>query len=104
MDHLNACPVCDGASLVERYPSTFEGNWQDAVPYFLTGRTKAVHGRIVRCHDCGFTFTSPQFTAAEYAHIYAAVHLGGVGGGASSARFAALAKLVKQKEGAGRFL
>jgi SAM-dependent methyltransferase len=104
MHHLNACPVCDGTSFVERYPGTFEGDWQDAVPYFLTGRTKAVHGRIVRCRDCGFTFTSPQFTAADYARIYAAVHAGGGGGSPPQARFAALARMVRQAEPGGRFL
>lgn len=104
MQHLNACPVCDAASFVERYPATFDGDWRDAVPYFLTGRTKAVHGRIVRCRDCGFTFTSPQFTAAEYARIYASVHAGGGGGSPPQARFAALARLVRQTETGGRFL
>ena len=43
------CPVCDGTSLVEVYPATFGGDWREAAPFFLRGRTKAVHRRIVRC-------------------------------------------------------
>jgi SAM-dependent methyltransferase len=96
--------VCDGRSFVERYPATFEGGWRDAVPYFLTGRTKAVHGRIVRCCDCGFVFTSPQFAPEEYARIYAAVHADGDAGSPAHARFAALARRVRQVGAAGRFL
>jgi SAM-dependent methyltransferase len=104
MHHLTACPVCGCDSLIERYPATFAGDWQDAVPFFLTGRTKAVHGRIVRCSECGFTFTSPQFSPADYARIYAAVHAGGGSGSPAATRFAALARLVRQTEGGGRFL
>jgi SAM-dependent methyltransferase len=104
MQHVGACLVCDGRSFVERYPATFEGGWRDAVPYFLTGRTKAVHGRVVRCSNCGFIFTSPQFSPEDYARIYAAVHAGGDGGGAPRARFAALAQRVRPVETAGRFL
>jgi SAM-dependent methyltransferase len=103
MQNVSACPVCDGVSFVERYPASFHGDWRDAVPYFLTDRTKAVHGRIVCCCDCGLTFTSPQFTAAEYARIYDAVHLRGAEG-SPKARFAALARLVRGAESGGRFL
>jgi SAM-dependent methyltransferase len=104
MQHVGACLVCDGRSFVERYPATFEGGWREAVPYFLTGRTKAVHGRIVRCSNCGFIFTSPQFSPEEYARIYAAVHAGGDAGSPLRARFAALAQRVRLVETAGRFL
>lgn len=104
MQHLSACLVCDGVSLDERYRATFDGDWHDAVPFFLTGRTKAVHGTIVRCRDCGFTFTSPQFSAAEYTRIYAAVHAGATDHRPSQARFAALARLVQGTETGGRFL
>jgi SAM-dependent methyltransferase len=104
MQHLSTCPVCNGASFAERYPATFDGDWRDAVPYFLTGRTKAVHGRVVRCRDCGFTFTSPQFTAMEYARIYAAVYAGAEDRRPSQARFDALARLVRGRETRGRFL
>jgi SAM-dependent methyltransferase len=103
MQNVSACPVCDGISFVERFMATFHGDWRDAVPYFLTERTKAVHGRIVRCRDCGFTFTSPQFTATEYARIYEAVHSRGAGD-TPKARFAALARLVRSAESGGRFL
>jgi SAM-dependent methyltransferase len=104
MQHVITCLVCDGRSFVERYPATFEGGWCDAVPYFLTRRTKAVHGRVVRCRDCGFIFTSPQFTPEEYARIYAAVHADGNEESPPGARFAALAQHVRQAEAAGRFL
>jgi SAM-dependent methyltransferase len=63
-----------------------------------------VHGRIVRCRDCGFTFTSPQFSAADYARIYQAVHARGGGGSPPQARFAALVRCVQQNERGGRFL
>ena len=100
----DACPVCDCVTFEECYPANFDGDWQDAVPFFLTGRTKAVHGRIVRCRDCRFMFTSPRFSAEEYARIYAAVHAGGGGGSPPSARFTALARLVRPYEVGGRFL
>ncbi len=47
--------------------------------------------------------TSPQFTAHEYADIYAAVH-SGAGDNLTPARFEALAKRVRQTERGGRFL
>ena len=102
--HVSVCPVCDCESFEECYPANFEGNWRDAVPYFLTGRTKAVHGRIVRCRDCRFMFTSPRFSEDEYARIYASVHAGGGGGSPPRARFTALASLVRPWESGGRFL
>jgi SAM-dependent methyltransferase len=104
MQHVRACLVCDGGSFVERHPATFVGGWRDAAPYFLTGRAKAVHGRVVRCRDCGFMFTSPQFAPDEYARIYAAVHADGLAGNPTHARFAALARRVRKMEPAGRFL
>jgi SAM-dependent methyltransferase len=104
MQLVSACLVCEGRSFVERYPATFAGGWREAVPYFLTGRTKAVHGRVVRCSDCGFIFTSPQFTAEDYARIYEAVHADGDAVRPPRARFAALAHRVRQVEAVGRFL
>ncbi len=104
MQSVSTCLVCKGRSFVERYPATFEGAWRDAVPYFLTGRNKAVHGRIVRCSDCGFVFTSPQFAPEEYARIYETVHADGDEGIPPRARFAALAQRIRQAEAAGRFL
>jgi len=106
MQHLSVCLVCRGSAMKERYPATFEGTWQEAVPYFLTGRTKAVHGRVMECRQCGFNFTSPQFAADDYARIYAAVHAGKVAAdpGAAQARFGALARQVRSNESSGRFL
>jgi SAM-dependent methyltransferase len=103
MIDLTVCPVCNSTSLMEVYPATFSGSWRDAVPFFLTRRTKAVHGRIVRCKDCGFLFTSPQFSMEEYARIYQAAHTSGASDLPQS-RFAALARRVRETESGGRFL
>jgi SAM-dependent methyltransferase len=67
---VEACPVCGQKSVAELYPATFDGGWEDAVPFFLTDRTHAVHGRIVRCNVCTFVFTTPQFETAAYSRIY----------------------------------
>jgi SAM-dependent methyltransferase len=100
---LAACPVCDGRSFVEVYLSAFSGDWRDALPYFLTARTQAAHGRIVRCMDCGFLFTSPQFSALEYACLYDAVRAAN-NSIPPKTRFDALAKRVRQTESGGKFL
>jgi SAM-dependent methyltransferase len=70
MRTLEACPVCGERSFAEIYPATFDGGWEDAAPFFLTDRTRAVHGRIVRCNVCTFVFTTPQFETAAYSRIY----------------------------------
>jgi SAM-dependent methyltransferase len=101
---VSACHVCGCVTFEEIYPANFEGGWREAIPFFLTGRTRAVHGRIVRCRDCRFMFTSPRFSAEEYARIYAAVHAGGGGRVPPRARFTALARLVRPHESGGRFL
>jgi len=101
---VTACPVCDGVTFEEVHKANFDGGWRDAVPFFLTGRIKAVHGRIVRCRDCRFLFTSPRFSNEEYARIYAAVHAGGGSGVPPRARFTARARLVRAREPGGRFL
>jgi SAM-dependent methyltransferase len=103
MISVTACPVCDGTSLVEVYPATFGGDWREAAPFFLTGRTKAVHGRIVRCRGCRFLFTSPQFSVDEYARIYKEVNTRADNGQPLS-RFNALARRVRKTENDGRFL
>ena len=104
MIEVGACPVCDGTRFVEVYPATFAGDWRDAVPYFLTGRTKAVHGRIVRCADCGFLFTSPQFSAADYARIYTAVHAAAAAAVRHRLASTRWRRRVRQTERGGRFL
>ncbi|MDO8607474.1 MAG: class I SAM-dependent methyltransferase [Phaeospirillum sp.] len=108
MRHIGSCPVCDGGRFDERFAATFQGDWRDAVPYFLTERVKAVHGRVVRCADCGFCFTTPQFTPEDYDRIYAAVHLSRQGEAStpqgSGVRLAELARRVGQHETTGRFL
>jgi SAM-dependent methyltransferase len=105
MIDVGTCPICDSTSFVEVYSATFTSdNWHEAVPYFLTGRTKAVHGRIMRCASCTFLFTSPQFESHEYAHIYAEVHAAGGTNQPQQARFDMLASRVRRSENSGRFL
>ena len=70
MFDLPCCPVCGAANFEQVFASEFSGTPAEAMPYFLTDRKKAIHGRIVRCGACGFIFTSPQFTASEYEDIY----------------------------------
>ncbi|HSV29404.1 MAG TPA: class I SAM-dependent methyltransferase [Candidatus Omnitrophota bacterium] len=109
MRDVERCPVCDGTVFATVWESTFPGaGWCDAVPYFLTNRVAAVHGRIVRCGQCGFHLTSPQFSSDDYGRIYSAVHSGGAGptaGAGGRARHAQLARRVRGHEAAGgRFL
>jgi hypothetical protein len=103
MIEITACPVCGCKSLVEVYPATFSGNLAGRGAIFLTGRTKAVHGRIVRCTGCGFLFTPPQFRMEDYARIYQAVHAGAAGS-PPQFRFDVLARRVRETESGGRFL
>jgi SAM-dependent methyltransferase len=104
MIEIGACQVCDNTSFVEVYPSTFVSqDWREAVQYFLTARVNAVHGRIMRCANCGFQFTSPQFTAHEYAHIYTTLQAHD-GITQPRARFDMLVKRVQRCENGGRFL
>lgn len=108
MIEIEQCPVCQGRDIAEKYPATFSGTPSDAVQFFLTNRERAVRGRIAECKDCGFIFTSPQFTPEEYDFIYSQV--------ASSwskdesqttsehARFAGLAKALRRHASGGRLL
>lgn len=74
MVEIQICPVCQSAGFKTKYPSQFNfQHWEDAVPYFMSQRRKAVHGRIVSCENCGFVFTTPQFSKEEYLKIYANV-------------------------------
>lgn len=67
---MKNCLVCDKSIFDVIYPANFDGGWQDAIPYFLTNRAKAVHGNIVKCRNCNFVFTNPQYTPEEYQNIY----------------------------------
>jgi hypothetical protein len=62
-----------------------------------------VHGRIVRCTECGFLFTPPQFRLEDYARIYQAVHAGAAGS-PPQFRFDVLARRARETESGGRFL
>lgn len=99
--------MCDGSVFEEVYPATFEGSWQEAVPYFLTDRRMAVHGRILRCGNCGFVLTSPQFRPEDYFRIYEnlTVDTGNAGRErAGRLRFNRLGALVRQHVAGGRLL
>ena len=103
MIEIRNCPVCGNCKLADRYQATFESDrWQDAVPFFLSNRKRAVHGFIKECRDCGFVFTSPQFESKEYARIYGAIpRFQRVG---ADARFAKLHRLVLRFRDKGRLL
>ncbi|MBI4821096.1 MAG: class I SAM-dependent methyltransferase [Deltaproteobacteria bacterium] len=104
MREIERCPVCEAEVFVELYPATFEGTWQDALPYFLSRRRKVVRGRTVRCVACGFVATSPQFEPHEYAQIYAGVE-GGLGSSApAERRYRELRSRAIRLRSAGRLL
>lgn len=109
MRELRKCIVCGGASFDGLYAATFRGTWEEAVPYFLTDRRKAVHGDIVRCGGCGFVFSNPQFDSADYARIYRNIPAAPTAGakgrkGATTARFKRLRRKVLAHRRSGRFL
>jgi hypothetical protein len=54
---LEACPVCGERSFADVYPATFDNGREKAVPFFLTDRTLAVHGRTVRCNVCTHSYS-----------------------------------------------
>jgi hypothetical protein len=55
MKILHKFIVCGRSSFKLLYPATFNGNWQEAVPFFSTNRCKAVHDNIVKCNSCGLS-------------------------------------------------
>ncbi len=69
--HLSDCPVCGALDLREWLPSTFSGDLDAAARTFLAARKEVAHGRIVRCNNCRFAFTNPQFEVVDYGRIYA---------------------------------
>jgi SAM-dependent methyltransferase len=70
---IESCLVCGQRSFTEIYSATFDKSWKDAIPFFLTDREHALHGRIVRCNACTFVFTTPQFEVAAYNRIYESI-------------------------------
>lgn len=105
-----ACVVCGSHKNVCLYEVTFSGSVATAAEYFLSHRKAVAHGQILRCGDCGFVFTSPQFTPAEYSEIYQRVSAQSKGKAdpifqaAEKIRFARLSKFVRQYTGEGSFL
>lgn len=104
MRGLESCLVCGGTTFAERFPATFQGTWEEAVPFFLGQRSRAVRGRIVQCRDCGFVATSPQFPAEEYARIYGAVRRRPRPDPGETHRFRRLRERVLHHVRGGRFL
>lgn len=105
----DTCLVCGSKAQSELYAATFGGTAQDASRYFLTHRSATAHGRIVRCDECGFVFTSPRFSDPDYDRIYKAIEPpASVAPGfdrANAARFSRLARLVRRyPAGRGRLL
>lgn len=107
MRDIGHCIVCGGEDFERRFDANFEGDWQAAVPLFLTDRQRAVHGRVVACRNCGFTFTSPQFDPDEYARIYESIPPAADDAAHQRAvmtRFDGLARRMTRYVSAGRFL
>jgi SAM-dependent methyltransferase len=70
MRQIEECLVCGRSDLHRLYENTYHGGVDDAHKYFLASRATSAHGEIQKCKNCGFAFTSPQFTPAEYDAIY----------------------------------
>lgn len=103
-----SCIVCEGTNYTQIYKSTYNGSTETAADYFLSHRKKVAHGQIVRCDNCGFVYTSPQFTPAEYDSIYQQAPKGPADSfnlqEAGNIRFSRLAKMVRQYVKPGPFL
>jgi SAM-dependent methyltransferase len=103
------CLVCDEVAHRAVYPPTYAGTLDQASAFFLERRTATAHGPIVGCSSCGFVFTSPRFSPADYDAIYGGIPPSAATDGAFEvaklARFRRLASIVRrfQPEG-GTFL
>lgn len=104
--HVQNCPVCSSARFKELYAGNFSGGAEQAMPFFLTDRVSAVHGRIVRCEECSFVLTSPQFPAEDYDRIYrdvASIEKPYGRSIATRTRFGKLSALTRRHVKGGRF-
>jgi SAM-dependent methyltransferase len=94
------CLICGGLAHDELYPQSYAGSVAEASTYFLANRLATARGRIVRCRDCEFVFTSPRFSDADYDVIYRAVpmveDLDPSFQAAKDARFRRLAGIVRK--------
>ena len=99
------CLICGGEDLQLVYPSTYRGTVDEAADYFLAHRRATAHGDIRRCRSCGFVFTSPRFTPAEYDRIYSGIRapdeLDPAFQVAKIARFRRLDSIVRKHAGQG---
>src|SRR5450830_1409690 len=95
-----SCIVCDSVHQTHLYKSNVDGSLADASDYFLSHRKKVAHGQIVSCKNCGFVYTSPQFTPIDYDLIYQKVPQNTntlvAFQEAENIRFSRLAKLVQK--------
>jgi SAM-dependent methyltransferase len=80
----------------------------DLPNYFLAHRKATARGPIVRCEDCGFVFTSPRLSDADYDAIYSNIATPHEGvadfDAAKAARFQRLARIVRQECPNGSFV
>jgi SAM-dependent methyltransferase len=94
------CLICRGIAQQLLYPPTYTGSVADAPAYFLAHRIATAHGRIVRCRDCGFVFSSPRLAQQDYDRIYKEIRLpadlDSSFEAANVARFRRLAKIVRK--------
>jgi SAM-dependent methyltransferase len=102
------CLVCGSLEASLLYPPTFTGAMSDLPRYFLAHRTSTAHGPIVKCRGCGFVFTSPRFSPADYDAIYSGISTPHEGvadfDAAKSARFQRLAAIVREHGARGAFI
>jgi SAM-dependent methyltransferase len=100
-----SCIVCGSENYKRLYKSNFTASLENASDYFLSHRKKVAHGQILRCENCQFVYTSPQFSTEEYDLIYQKVlsksddlqH-------ANNIRFTRLAKIVRRYIKSGSYL
>jgi 2-polyprenyl-3-methyl-5-hydroxy-6-metoxy-1,4-benzoquinol methylase len=93
------CIACHGTRVTPKYAGNFVGDANNAHEYFLSGRKYTAHGDIWSCSDCGFEFTSPQFTRDQYNGIYSRSTLNPAGIDLSAAnrkRFNGIAQWIGQ--------
>ncbi|MBU3077179.1 class I SAM-dependent methyltransferase [Sphingomonas quercus] len=94
------CLICGETAHEALYPPSYHGTIAGAAGYFLAHRAATAHGPIVRCGGCGFVFTSPRFSGADYDRIYGGIHapdnLDEAFDAAKAARFRRLGDIVRR--------
>jgi SAM-dependent methyltransferase len=106
MRNLTTCLACGSENHAVVLEPTYGGGVEEAHRFFLSHRERAVHGRILRCRDCGFQFTSPQFEPFEYDRIYGSIPPPPADAppSADEQRFVRLSGFVRARQEPARFL